>query len=218
MANDARAHPYWPLFDLRIRTPRLVLRMADERELVDLAALSGDIHDPAVMPFDDPPWTDRPTPERERMFLQGRWYALATWGPDVWRLELAAFHKGQPIGMQHMMAQSFTSMRNVVTYSWLGRAFQGNGFGKEMRAGVLDLAFEGLGAEAAISEAFDDNLASAAVSRALGYVESGVTWMGRRGVRAQATRWLLTRDRWLASPRMAIGVEGLKPCREMFGT
>ena len=39
----------------------------------------------------------------------------------------------------------FAVHRTVDTGSWLGQAFQGRGFGKEMRAAVLGFAFDGLG-------------------------------------------------------------------------
>ena len=42
----------WPLFRLRLRTPRLELRLARDEDLGALveSALAG-VHDPAVMPF-----------------------------------------------------------------------------------------------------------------------------------------------------------------------
>ncbi len=42
-----------------------------------------------------------------------------------------------------------------------------------MREAMLHLAFAGLGAEEALSGAFEDNTASLATSRAIGYVENG---------------------------------------------
>lgn len=57
--------------------------------------------------------------------------------------------------------------------------------GKEMRAAVLSLAFDHLGAEVASSGAWEWNATSLGVSRALGYVDNG--WfrhehLGRTGV------------------------------------
>ena len=46
-------HRYWPLFDLEVRTPRLVLRYLDDAtavELIDVALTDG-VHDPSWMPF-----------------------------------------------------------------------------------------------------------------------------------------------------------------------
>jgi hypothetical protein len=49
----------------------------------------------------------------------------------------------------------------------------GHGIGKELRATVLSLAFDHLGAEYATSGSFVDSPASARVSLALGYEENG---------------------------------------------
>ncbi len=48
-------HPYWPLFDLEIRTPRVTLRYVDDelaRQMVDVAVAG--VHDPDFMPFTTP--------------------------------------------------------------------------------------------------------------------------------------------------------------------
>lgn len=52
------ASDVWPLFDLTITSPRLVMRIVRDEDLPGIveAALDG-IHDPAVMPF-SVPWTD----------------------------------------------------------------------------------------------------------------------------------------------------------------
>ena len=52
--SRSMSHPYWPLFDLEVRTTRLTLRYVDEALAVELAELHGGIHDPATMPFCGP--------------------------------------------------------------------------------------------------------------------------------------------------------------------
>jgi hypothetical protein len=103
-------------------------------------------------------------------------------------------------------ARDFARLLEVGTGSWLGRAFHGRGYGTEMRAAVLDLAFEGLGAEYATSEAFEDNAASYAVSR---NVVRGTPKVGRR--------LRLDRAGWAAARRVPVQISGLQPCRPMFG-
>ncbi len=50
--------PHWPLFDLRITTPRLQLRPPTDEDLADLALLAADgVHEPDFMPFSIP-WTE----------------------------------------------------------------------------------------------------------------------------------------------------------------
>jgi RimJ/RimL family protein N-acetyltransferase len=62
-----------------------------------------------------------------------------------------------------------------------------------MRAAVLHLAFAGLGAEYATSEAFTDNAASLGVSRKLGYVLDGFYRQVIRGKPATQQRLRLDR-------------------------
>jgi RimJ/RimL family protein N-acetyltransferase len=210
-------HPLWPLYDLRVRTPALELRLPTEDELVSLCAVArAGIHDPAVMPF-GVPWTDKPSPQFERDFLQFHWGVRARWSPGAWTLTLAAFRDGAPIGIQDVAGENFAVLREVHTGSWLGRSFQGHGYGKQMRAAVLHLAFAGLGAEVASSSAFADNAASLAVSRALGYVPNGVSRMAPRGEPREHIGLRLTRERWAASQYCEVEVTGLDACRDMFG-
>ena len=154
-------HPHWPLWDLRIRTPRLELRPVRESEMADLSELiDGGIHDPATMPFLIP-FTDAPNPQRAHdsyRFWMGCW---AGWSVESWRLVLAAYSDGRCVGSQDVQATDFPTLRTVTTGSWLGLPHQGHGLGREMRAAVLQLAFEGLGAQRAATEAFEDNVETA---------------------------------------------------------
>lgn len=58
-------HPVWPLFDLRVRTPRLELRYIDDEMATELALLATKgIHDADFMPF-TMPWSLEPSPVLE---------------------------------------------------------------------------------------------------------------------------------------------------------
>jgi RimJ/RimL family protein N-acetyltransferase len=116
-----------------------------------------------------------------------------------------------------MLATDFAVKRQVGTGSWLGKAHQGRGIGKEMRAAILHLAFAGLGAARATSGAFENNAASLAVSRALGYVENGDDIGAPRGKPMRQIRLLLTRADWEKNRRADIRIHGLEPCLPMFG-
>jgi RimJ/RimL family protein N-acetyltransferase len=106
-------HPYWPLFDLVIRTPRLEIRLAREEEFVDLVRLiDAGIHDPAVMPFSNP-WTDAPAAERNRMSYQHWWRLRAEWSPDNWSFDGTVYRHNQVIGVQGIMAKQFGALRAV---------------------------------------------------------------------------------------------------------
>src|SRR4051812_24968167 len=162
------SHP-WPLFDLRVRTPRVELRIPTDDELVTLASVAASgIHHPDWMPFKIA-WTDVPSPQLERNLLQWHWLGRATWAPEDWSLRLAVFVDGEPVGAQDVAARDFTTVRSVTTGSWLGRPWQGKGIGKEMRAAVLHLAFAGLDALEAHTGAWGGNAPSRGVTRSLRY-------------------------------------------------
>jgi RimJ/RimL family protein N-acetyltransferase len=209
-------HP-WPLFNLRLRTNRLELRLPTDDELVELCQLArAGIHPPESMPF-SVPWTDKPSPQFERDFLRFHWNSRASWEPDNWSLDLGVWVDGRLAGTQGLFARNFAVIRTVGTGSWLGRKFQGQRIGREMRAAVLALAFDHLGAEWATSTAFVDNHASASVSRALGYKEDGRDRAAPRGPARELVRYRLTVERWRAGPRPAVEVGGLEAALELFG-
>jgi len=206
----------WPLFGLRIRTPRVTLSHPTDNDLEALnAVIAEGIHDPSFMPFDIA-WTDAPPEIRPRQSLQHWWRTRATWEPNKWALTMMVREGDTVVGVQDLMASDFSARKEVMTGSWLGRKFQGKGIGKEMRAAILHLAFAGLGAERARSAAFEDNAASIAVSRALGYTDNGDEIKLRRGAPSRQIRFLLTRSAWEQRRRTDIQIEGLEPCRSFF--
>lgn len=207
----------WPLFGLRIETPRLMLRYPTDDDLAALNAVAGQgIHDPADMPFEIP-WTDAPPDIRARNSLQYWWGLRASWQPADWHLTLVVRETSTVVGVQDLFAKNFPAKRQVATGSWLGKGFQGHGIGKEMRAAVLHLAFAGLGATRATSGAFAHNAASLAVSKALGYVENGDDISAPRGEPVRHIRLLLTREVWERNRRRDVRIEGLQACLPMFG-
>src|SRR5688500_4276364 len=109
------AHPDWPLFDLRIRTPRLELRPADDADAQALAELaSRGVHARDVMPF-MVPWTQGEPPELRRGALQYYWRHRADWSPDHWELPLAVVADGELVGTQGVKASQFAILRSVAT-------------------------------------------------------------------------------------------------------
>jgi len=207
----------WPLFGLRIRSERLVLRLPTDDDLVDLIAVARTgIHPPGEMPF-GVAWSTALSPAFERGFLQHHWGLRASWTLEAWQLNLMVELDGEPIGSQSVHATQFATMRTVDTGSWLGRAYQGRGYGREMRAAVLAFAFDGLRARIALTEAFLDNAASSGVSRSLGYEENGRGALAPEGVARETQRFRMTEERWRSRPRPAVAIEGLEPCLAMFG-
>ena len=206
---------HWPLFGLRIRTPRLELRYPDDELVAALADLAAEgIHDPATMPF-SVPWTRQPDGVLQRESLKHHWARRAETSPERWSLPMVVLEGGTVVGVQDVHAAGFVVTRTVETGSWLGRAHQGRGIGKEMRAAVLHLAFDGLGAELARTGCWDDNAVSEAVTRSLGYDGDGWTWEDREGARARMLRFRLERSAWRRRDDVRLG--GLAPCLPLLG-
>jgi RimJ/RimL family protein N-acetyltransferase len=211
------AHPLWPLFDLTIRSARLELRLPTDDELAELAAVArAGIHPPDEMPF-AVAWSTMPSPQFERNFATHHWAMRGGWSPDDWTLNLGTFLDGRPIGSQGISGRRFATFRTVATGSWLGQAYQGLGYGKEMRAAVLGFAFDHLGAVLAKSDAFLTNPTSAGVSRSLGYVEDGLDQCAPEGTPVVTQRFRMTAELWRSRPRDPIEVTGLDACRDLFG-
>src|SRR5688500_2039332 len=211
------AHPYWPFFDLRVRTPRLELRPACSTE--DMTALAAraaaGIHPPDFMPFARP-WSDAPSPELERSAMQHFWLIWGRFAADKWVVPFAVVVDGEVAGVQSVMSENFPVLRTVGTGSWLGQAFQGKGIGKEMRAAALHFAFAGLGAVRAETAAYDDNAQSIGVTRSLGYVENGDDVALRRGEAGRQVRFVMDRETWEARRRDDVEIVGLDACLPLF--
>ena len=212
---------YWPLPGLRLRVPlpaaELELRLPDATDLAELAALAADgVHDPAVQPF-AVAWTDAEPAARALSTMQYHWMCWSTWTPAKWELNLVAVRDGIVVGTQGMSGTDFAVLREVGTGSWVGRRHQGEGVGTAMRAAVLALAFDGLGARYATSEAFSHNAASLKVSRRLGYAEDGMRRQVIRGVPIEARRLRIDREAWQAHRTAEVAISGLEPCLPLFG-
>ena len=181
------AHPYWPLFDVEVRTPRLTLRAVTDEvatALADLAARG--VHDPSFAPF-SVPWTEVGSPQLERDVLRFHWRSRADASPSNWRVPFAAFVDDVVVGSTDLAAEDFSVLRQFETGSWLGREFQGQGLGTEMRIATLTFGFVALDAEWATTRAWHDNGPSLGVTRAVGYEPEG----SRRAVRRGQTDTLL---------------------------
>jgi RimJ/RimL family protein N-acetyltransferase len=212
------AHPFWPLFDLVVRTPRLELRSPTDEMCVELARIaSPDMFADGEVYFKSD-WVSEPSPQRERHSLQFWWRHRALFAPDDWHLEMAVIVDDRVVGSQGMFAQRFPLRRSVETGSWLSAPAQGRGLGKEMRIAILHLAFAGLGANEARSSAFAGNHRSLGVSRSVGYKDNGQQIDVRAGTRPGVTQnFRMTREDFEQHRRPEIVIENLEPCLELFG-
>lgn len=203
----------WPLFDLTLRTPRLVLRPVRDEDLPGLAdaAVAG-IHDPAVMPF-GVAWTDVPKGDLSRNLAQYHWMLRTKVGQGDWHVAFAILLDGKVIGSQDLSAVDFSSRKTVETGSWLTREAQGKGFGKEMRAAILMFAFDYLGAEYAETSAAAWNDASIGVSKAVGYIPNGVHRATRRAGQVNDEIHFRLANESLVRPEWELTVNGFERAR-----
>lgn len=211
------AHPYPPL-NVEVRTPRLTLAGASDELLARLVPLvRAGIADTRPLPFDDPSSFYADSPEREWTWQRAIWSGRSRVSPEWWRLYFVVLVDGAPVGMQDLIGRDFARFGTVTSFSWLGPGSRGRGLGTEMRSAILHLAFAGLGAREAGSDAFVDNEPSNRVSRALGYEPNGLDWDTRRDEPARIQRWRLSRDIWERIRRDDIELTGVPECLPVLG-
>ncbi len=209
----------YPPLDVRVVTPRLELRGATDDLLEQLAPLVGS----GMAMADPPPWDDpsafyEPDPDvRVRKWMQGVWRKRGTVRPDAWRLYFVVFVDGEPIGQQDLTGKEFDDFGTVESTSWVSAHARQRGIGSEMRSAILHLAFEGLGAAEAHSEAAIDNVGSNAVSERLGYERNGTAWATHQGKPVLGQCWRIERETWAARRREDITMSGVAECRIALG-
>jgi RimJ/RimL family protein N-acetyltransferase len=206
----------WPLFNLTLTTPRLVLRpVADQDFPAAVAAANSGIHEPGKSPFSTP-WAEAPAEELGPNMARWHWRSRAEATPESWSLILGIWHDGGLVGCQDIGAKNFGTLKTVSTGSWLKQSVQGRGLGKEMRAAVVLYAFDWLNAEVAESEAAVWNAASLGVSRSLGYELNGVTrtaW----GDKVEDVQKIRVTPETFNRPDWTLKVEGHHPVAKFLG-
>jgi RimJ/RimL family protein N-acetyltransferase len=204
----------WPFFDLRITSGEVLLRGVTDADLP--ALLAGLPDDLEMNPANERFAALSPQEDRRRQLVAEIWKHRGTWSPESWCLDLAVEVGGRVVGVQALEADRFPLLRTVDSFSWLSTEVRGRGLATLMRAGVLALAFEHLGAELAVSSARTDNVPSLAVSYRLGYVDNGLSRTDTPTGPAELQHVRLTRDAWRDGGRSA-EVSGVEACLPWFG-
>jgi RimJ/RimL family protein N-acetyltransferase len=208
----------YSLLAVRVSTPTLELHGATDELLDQLAEVvrAGKTHaDPA--PYDDPMSFYEPDPDlRVASWLRAIWRRRGSVEPDFWRLYFVVMVDGRLVGEQTLTGVNFSALGTVSTFSWLSSDERGRGLGREMRAAILHLAFDGLGAKEAGSDAFVDNHGSNAISQGLGYEPNGSDWATRQGEPALLNRWRLTRHNWERRRRGDIQLHNVEACHALL--
>lgn len=209
-------HADWPLFGLRIRSGEITLRPVRERDLLHLAEIQPDDyeHDPRAEVF---PGLDT-SRHRTRLVYRDYWHSMGTWSPSSWSLDFLVEYGGATVGVQSLETDNFLSLRTVDSGSWLVRTARGRGIGVGMRMAKLGLAFDHLGARAAVTSARRDNAGSLGVSKRLGYRDNGVSLNASGSGLVELAHMRLTTEEWRASDRRTqVHVTGLAACLPWFG-
>ena len=186
-------HAYWPLLDLRLISGDLELAPLVEADLAEVVRL---------MPADlelNPTATRFAVDDRTHrgvVLHQEYWRSYGTWTTQAWRFHLAVRRDGELLGLQELEGTEFPTLRTVDTSSWLVESARGAGIGKAIRRAALALAFDHLGARAAITSAWHDNHASLGVSRSLGYRPNGESLLARGAGVDTLVHLRMTLDDW----------------------
>lgn len=189
-----------PLRRLRIHTPDLILRLPTDAEIWDLAARSVGRIITAGKEHYLGPWASVGSPRYELDFWRYHVDALSQITADRWTLNFCAYSAldddGLAIGQTSLSGEDFLIAKTVSTGSWLLPEYRGSGLGKQLRAGVLALAFDEFGAERARTTHAADNDAGIGVSRSLGYRPDGSDEVVLAGALRRVDRWVLPRSEW----------------------
>jgi RimJ/RimL family protein N-acetyltransferase len=208
--------PYWPLFGITLRIGDLTLWPIREPELAEAARLVPDDveFDPAQAMLEG---LDLEA-NRRRLLVQGLYRHWGAWSPESWVLSFVVRRHGSIIGMQSVEGDGFARLRTVDSASWLIPSARGQGNGKAMRAAILTLAFDSLGANFAISSARSENAASLGASYSLGYKPNGLSVSDSPTGPCELTHVRLRRADWEAGEwARRCQVDGFAGCEPYFG-
>jgi RimJ/RimL family protein N-acetyltransferase len=127
------------------------------------------------------PWHEEPEDIRPLHSARFYWQQRASFLPEEWHLMFVVRRDDEVLGVQDLFTTSdFRQTRSLETASWLALPYHHQGVGTLMRQMVASFAFDQLGATELTSCYLDGNLASAAVSRKLGYQPNGVRRAARQ--------------------------------------
>ena len=133
MPTIARTTSPYPPLNVQVHTPRLSLLGATDGLLEQLVPVvrKGVVTEPP-WPFDDPMSLYQDSPNREWAWLRGIWAGRAKVSDSFWRLYFVVVVEGDPVGMQDLVGNNFSTYGTVSTFSWLSPETRGLGLGKEV--------------------------------------------------------------------------------------
>lgn len=175
----------------------------DAQTLARLAATPGAVLSDAERHFVT--WLDEPSDHIAANLISEIREHRAFSGLGHWTLDFAIVVEREIVGLQRLSGfDRWPRRRNVGTSSWVVAAAQSHGYGTRARVAVLDLAFEVLKAEAALSWTLPVNDRSRRLSERLGYdlIEPASRPAQESKYRLCATQW--RHHRPIALPRTSM--------------
>lgn len=214
------AEDLFPTLNIRVITDRLILRMPTFAEAISLSNLAAaGIHEPGARPFRIE-WTNGTPLEVARRVAQRAMLHLgeAFDGTACDDIELAVFLKTRPITPVGRVGLQIHDrpIRAGKTHSWIGRAYQGNGYGTEARLAMMAFMFDGLGLLRASTRAFEDNEASLRVTQKIPGYKHTDTVPNDDG-RRDTLVFEMTVDDWHEHTRLSVELHGMGIARDYLG-
>lgn len=214
--HDSAPEQQWPLLSLRLKVADVTLQPVREADLEHLSRILPDDveHDPSSEMLEGLDVEQN----RRRILLQSYWRSWGCWSVEAWCIFFRVSVGARVVGVQALEAKHFPILRTVDSSSWLVTDVRRRGIGTAMRLAVLTLAFDHLGAAAAITSARQDNWASLGVSKHLGYEENGVSTSLSPSGPCTLQHMILRRSSWALSGRsQSVTVSGISACAPWFG-
>ena len=209
----------WPLFDPRIATPALTLQYPTDEHAERLAQMAADIRrqDGLGWWWGEAAGGSAGIADFKTRALQNLWEWRAAWRVDGWNLPLMATAGNLIVGVVEVYAAKFLVTKSVELGLWVDPALQAHGYGTEMAAVGLHVAFECLQADEALWSATFDNEGSLKVAGAVGFVANGGKRVAVETTLLDEEVLKITRSQWIARRRNDIEVRHFESCKGFFG-
>ena len=202
----------WPLFGLRLRSERLVLRLPTDDDLSDLMALArAGIHPPDEMPF-GVAWSTLPSPAFERGFMQHHWAMRAAWSPERLVPQPAWSSSTATRSARSRSTPTDFAVHRTVAHRVVARAGRSRAAGSARRCARRCSASPSTGSGRAWPRPRPSSTTRrrTRVSRSLGYEANGFGSLAPEGVARETQRFRMTRRGLAVAAAAAAGDRGAR--------
>src|SRR5579863_7202395 len=135
------------LYNVKIITPRLVMRVPNEKGIKELAeVLTNGIQKEGQPHFMEDNLYGKSLDENIKGLQEFVEKSIQEWNKDDWHIPFAIFSEEKPIGLVTMFSHNFPITQGFGVSYWIGLSYQGKGLGTEAFQGILSFGFNGLNA------------------------------------------------------------------------